>query len=930
MRIDLLEAFGLEPKIIDVLKSKYDAELLPIQERAFRDNLILRGGNFLISAVTSSGKTLIGEILALHYGSRGRRAIYLVPMKALAEEKFEQFYEDYRKTGIDTVISTHDRREDDERILSGKYHIAIVVYEKLNALLVQKPSLISDVGLVVVDELQYMTDEDRGPSLELLLTRILLHRDQPQLVALSAVLGKSDALARWLRATLIIEENRPVELRQGVFYEGKFRYREFNSGNKGDETWFDLQSAKEMDQYVETACHLAGKLGEQTVFFLPDKPSTEGLARRLTRALNLDPAHGALAEMNSLEESVSREMLLQTLQNGIAVHNADLSWEERDIIERYTRQGEIRVLCTTSTLAVGLNLPMKNAVIAPKRWKTFGKTREVMPVNLTVSEYENMGGRVARYGYIFDFGRAVFVTHSFVNSKFYYDHYACGRLEDFAPALDRNSMDKHILNLVAAEICHSEEQIKTFLKSTYTAATVWNKEMTDAEYDRAVADTVNACLKEKLIVKDKGNTLTATETGKVAAGKGVSIETATFFLKFLNNTDPRHVTELEVLLLMGLCHDSRMNYLSLKRQDGRWGGYRDELKQIIYENGEGYKPLFQSLWEMDNLFLDDKDRAVKKALMMQVWLSTAETKDIERNYQVFSGAIRKVGEDFSWLAETLAALAKVIGWEERFVRVITHLSQRLIHGITEKGLALSSIRIRGLGRSHINRLVHEGYDTPEAIADLPLAELERLLPKRLAEKLYSYFPGRYQNTEETKTRPTGVREPTSENETKNVKSTPAKPEETVTCSLSKIINDDQKRKELCANLNVTKDLRKLISDPPVLLMDIRQMLIFYHGAQVILPLMSFRLLELLAGNPKSVITREQIYERLWPECEGNDDSSRPYEQQITDHKRKLLGVIRKGIKEIPGIDPGELKNLIVTRPRMGYMLHLDREDIVVL
>jgi len=140
MRIDLLEAFGLEPKIIDVLKSKYDAELLPIQERAFRDHLILRGGNFLISAVTSAGKTLIGEILALHYGSRGRRAIYLVPMKALAEEKFEQFHEDYRKAGIDTVISTHDRREDDERILAGRYHIAIVVYEKLNALLVQKPA----------------------------------------------------------------------------------------------------------------------------------------------------------------------------------------------------------------------------------------------------------------------------------------------------------------------------------------------------------------------------------------------------------------------------------------------------------------------------------------------------------------------------------------------------------------------------------------------------------------------------------------------------------------------------------------------------------------------------------------------------------------------------------------------------------------------
>lgn len=148
--------------------------------------------------------------------------------------------------------------------------------------------------------------------------------------------------------------------------------------------------------------------------------------------------------------------------------------------------------------------------------------------------------------------------------------------------------------------------------------------------------------------------------------------------------------------------------------------------------------------------------------------------------------------------------------------------------------------------------------------------------------------------------------------------------------MSGIISGEQKRKEFCAKLNVTKDLREIISDPPVLLLDVRQVLVFYRGAQVILPLMSFRLLELLAGNPKAVITRAQIYERLWPESEGNDDSSRPYEQQITDHKRKLLDGIRKVIKGFPGIDPAGLKNLIVTRPRMGYMLHLDRDDIVVL
>jgi len=97
MRIDLLEAFGLDPKVIAILKEKYGAELLPIQERAFKEHQILGGGNFLLSAVTSSGKTLVGEILALHFGSKGKRVFYLVPTKALAEEKFEQFREDYEK-----------------------------------------------------------------------------------------------------------------------------------------------------------------------------------------------------------------------------------------------------------------------------------------------------------------------------------------------------------------------------------------------------------------------------------------------------------------------------------------------------------------------------------------------------------------------------------------------------------------------------------------------------------------------------------------------------------------------------------------------------------------------------------------------------------------------------------------------------------------
>ena len=294
MRFDLLEAFGLDPNIIAILKKKYGPELLPIQEKAIKEHQILSGGNFIIFAVTSAGKTLVGEIISLFNAGKRKRVFYLVPTKALAEEKFEQFCDDYERAGIRTVISTHDRREFDEQIEEGSFHIAVIVYEKLQSLLVKNPKLITEVGLIIVDELQYISEEDRGAALEILLTKILLSPESPQLIGLSAVLGRCEKLAKWLNARMLIQEKRPVELRKGVFFDGKFRYREFNTDNKGEEEWFTLGSRELFEQMVETASFLAQEKGEQTVLFVKDKPTTESVAMKLGEVVSLPPAQGAI------------------------------------------------------------------------------------------------------------------------------------------------------------------------------------------------------------------------------------------------------------------------------------------------------------------------------------------------------------------------------------------------------------------------------------------------------------------------------------------------------------------------------------------------------------------------------------------------------------------------------------------------------------
>ena len=557
-----------------------------------------------------------------------------------------------------------------------------------------------------------------------------------------------------------------------------------------------------------------------------------------------------------------------------------------------------------------------------------------------------MGGRVARYGFVSDFGRALFVTASYVDHKFYTDHYVKGPIEEMTPALNRREMDRHILNLVASEICRDAGEIKAFLKATFTGLTRWKDELTEADYDKAIDETIALSVKWGLIEKTAKDRLIPTPLGKNTAAKGIALETAVFFLEFLNNADPRNVSDFEILMLLAMSHDAVPVYIPLKRNERGQGGYLYELKQAIHGSIEETKPVFQTVWKISGMLSQEKERAVKKALMMNRWISSAETKEIEESYEVFSGAIKRVGEDFSWLAETLASLAKEIRWDPRAIARIEKLSQRLIYGVTEKGLALSRIRLRGLGRTYINRLIAEGYDTPEAVAELPLTELERVLPKHLAERLYRYFHPEDQVREETagEEAAAGISEGAlnvaqgkESAERAKVDSATAPPpieppagDVSFPCALADVLHDETLLSAFRARLGDVKDLRDLIADPPAIVMDDQQRLFFYRGIPIKLQPACFTYLSLLAEKPKQIVARDEIYRRLWPGPMNYDGSNKPYERQISDHKRRCIAQIRKGVAGKIAVEPGELEALIFTRPKLGYMLNVGRERVLVL
>ncbi len=206
-------------KLFSVLSGEI-GELRPSQEKAIKKGL-LKGKNLLVCTPTASGKTLIAEIAAFKtILEQRKKAVYIVPLKALANEKFKDFGKRYGKMArIALSIGNLDSADP----YLADYDLVIATAEKMDSLLRHHSPWLHDIGVLIVDEIHLLNDVGRGPTLEVLIT-LLKQLIKMQIIGLSATIGNPEELAEWLEAELVVDKWRPVELKKGVYFDGNLEF----------------------------------------------------------------------------------------------------------------------------------------------------------------------------------------------------------------------------------------------------------------------------------------------------------------------------------------------------------------------------------------------------------------------------------------------------------------------------------------------------------------------------------------------------------------------------------------------------------------------------------------------------------------------------------------------------------------------------------
>ncbi|WP_437779105.1 DEAD/DEAH box helicase [Sorangium sp. So ce1097] len=717
-----LAAHGFPPELLHAWAGSVPS-LNQLQLDAINQYGLLQGEHVVVSAPTSSGKTMVGELAALRGILERNRACFLLPLKALVNDKHRQFTRLYQSFGIRVVRATGEIADDIPALMRGQYDICLLTYEKFASLAVAAPHILEQLGTIVIDEVQMIADPSRGANLEFLLTLLRMRRAsgiEPQVIALSAVIGDTHGLERWLGARLLRRTARPVPLEEGVLLaDGRFRYVDPSGAEQitGPIVAREFRKNSSQDWIVPLVRKLVGE-GKQVIVFRQTKGDARGCAGYLAGALGLPPAQAALDALPRTDPSLASRALHEALQHGVAFHTSDLDRDERLAVEEQFRVpgSTIRVIAATTTLAMGVNTPAEAVVIAG--------LMHPGEQPYTVAEYKNIVGRAGRLGFA-DRGTSYLLALDFREEHDHWNRYVKGVPEDLYSRFVTEGTDPRtlILRVLAAARKATVKGIPAadvvdFLDGSFGA---FQKRLVNERWawDRAQLTTALRELEaHRLIEPRQDGHYHLTELGRFAGAAGVQVDSIVRLVEALRPLPAGAITDPALIVAAQLTTELDelsfpINRKSTQKEPQTWF---QELNRIGAPS-----PLLSTL----RRFVVEQHvgtMRAKKAVACLLWISDRSMTAIEtaltQHGGAFDGAAGPVRAVASRTCDLLPAVARVATFLHPELDLSDRVSRLLVR--LELGVQPGSVPIARhaggrLTRGDYQELLRAGLTTPEAI-----------------------------------------------------------------------------------------------------------------------------------------------------------------------------------------------------------------------
>ena len=697
----LIHNYHFPEALINILKQSGINSFYPHQIEAFKRG-IFEGSSIVLSIPTASGKTLVAELCMLKMIlSSEKKCVYIVPLKALASEKYNDFKNKYEHLGIKVGIATGDYDLSSRKL--AKYQILVATSEKIDSLLRFRARwLIKDLGVVVLDEIHFLDDASRGPTIEILTARLKQLNPQIQFLALSATIQNAYDISGWLNAELIISNWRAVPLKEGVFSPDKIQF-----ADSSEKTIKTLSSDDVYNIIYDTIVE-----NGQALVFVNSRRSTQATCRKISKKIRHTLSAQECDKLDDVAKHVERalgestkicKILAEVIRCGVAFHHAGLIYQQRKLIEDNFKNGLIKVLCSTPTLAAGVNLPARRVIL--RDYKRYESGLGSVPIR--VFEYKQCAGRAGRPKYD-SYGEAIIMAKTHSESNDLLQRYIHAQPESITSKLGtEGALRTHILAAISSGYVHDVKGILDFLSHTFLAYQRRTESLI-----QLIAKIFEFLEKEEMIIK-RGFKFRPTPFGSCISRlyidplSGVTLRDGLLYIKKYRQM----TTALSLIHLIACCPD--METIKINQRD-----YEPLRVFIDTHEDEFIATLVQDLGDY-HYYLS----IVKTICMFSEWINEEKEEIICDRFSIGPGDIRRHIETVDWLIYSAIEIAKLFDFK-KIIFDLEDLRVQIRYGIRQELMELVSIK--GIGRVRGRSLFKQGYRNIRGLNKANLKELIKI------------------------------------------------------------------------------------------------------------------------------------------------------------------------------------------------------------